>query len=44
MVKRETESTDSEIDNLVSLAPFGCAARRGAMYGLTEDEIKIVVG
>ena len=37
MVKREIESTDGRIDRLVY--EF---SRKGMIYGLTEDEIRIV--
>jgi hypothetical protein len=46
-VKREIESTDKTIDRLVSpfgddvrVVPLRCAA--GMIYGLTEEEIKII--
>jgi hypothetical protein len=38
-VKREVESTDKAIDRLVYEL-----SRKGTMYGLSEEEIKIVGG
>jgi len=50
-VAREIESTDRAIDRLVSptgtayeLSHKGMIPHKGAMYGLSEDEIKIVEG
>ena len=37
MVKREVESTDRQIDRLVYEL-----SRKGMIYGLSEDEIRIV--
>ena len=43
MVKREIESTEKGIDKLVyELSPMGIISHKGTMYGLMEEEIKIV--
>ena len=38
-VAREIESTDKQIDRL-----FYGLSRKGMIYGLTEDEVKVVEG
>jgi hypothetical protein len=43
MVKREIESTDGRIDRLVyELSPEGDTPHSGMVYGLSEEEIRIV--
>ena len=45
IVKREIESTDKAIDKLVyALSHKGMISHKGTMYGLSEDEIRIVEG
>ena len=43
MVKREIESMDRGIDKLVyELSRKGMISHKGTMYGLSEEEIRIV--
>jgi hypothetical protein len=45
MLLRQIESTGAAIDRLVyALPPLGMISPSGMIYGLTEEEIKIVEG
>lgn len=45
MLEREIAATDRQIEALVNeLSPSGMISPKGMVYGLTEEEIKIVEG